>query len=492
MGGKGSGGQRTGAGRKSKAAIEHWLAGSKSRAGKPAARVTVDEFDAPNDLTTEERNVWLRLAPHAFKARTLTPGTEYQFVMLCRNILLERRIAGCRAGRRGEPSRDHPADRCGAGAVRAGADGQANDRRRTEGRGPVRCFRAGRNALMGERKAPRPVDRTQVKPPPPPAPPPKRYRMNPIDAYARDVDSGRIPAGKYHRLACQRHLRDRQREGTPAFPYRFDMAKAQRFASFVGLLKHYKGEWAGTPIQLQPWQLFILGSLFGWVHAETGLRRFRSTYFEVPRKNGKSTIAATAALYLAFFDGEPGAEGYTVATKRDQAKIVFADAKKMVESSGLKSRIGVRVANLHRTDTSCKLEPLGADHDSTDGLNPHLVVIDEWHAYKDRGLIDVMETATGARRQPVIFGITTAGNDPVSPCGDQHDYACKVLDGVLVDESLLTFVAHADLEDDWQAETTWAKANPNWNVSVKPDDMRALARKAANMPPRPPRSSRSA
>jgi hypothetical protein len=93
MGGKGSGGQRTGAGRKSKAAIEHWLAGSKSRAGKPAARVTVDEFDAPNDLTTEERNVWLRLAPHAFKARTLTPGTEYQFVMLCRNILLERRIA---------------------------------------------------------------------------------------------------------------------------------------------------------------------------------------------------------------------------------------------------------------------------------------------------------------------------------------------------------------------------------------------------------------
>jgi phage terminase large subunit-like protein len=306
--------------------------------------------------------------------------------------------------------------------------------------------------------------------------------MNPIDAYARDVVDGRIPAGKFHKLACQRHLRDRQREGTSAFPYRFDQSKADRFARFVSQLRHYKGEWAGQSIKLEPWQMFMLGSLFGWVHAQTGLRRFRSTYFEIPRKNGKSTIAATAALYLTFFDGEAGAEGYTVATKRDQAKIVFSDAKKMVESSGLKARLGVRVANLHKADTSCKLEPLGADHDSTDGLNPHLVVIDEWHAYKDRGLIDVMETATGARRQPVIFGITTAGNDPVSPCGDQHDYACKVLDGVLMDESMLAFIAHADPADDVWSEATWAKANPNWGVSVKPDDMRALARKAQNMP----------
>jgi phage terminase large subunit-like protein len=317
--------------------------------------------------------------------------------------------------------------------------------------------------------------------------------MNPIDAYARDVDSGRIPAGKYHRLACQRHLRDRQREGTPAFPYRFDMAKAQRFASFVGLLKHYKGEWAGTPIQLQPWQLFILGSLFGWVHAETGLRRFRSTYFEMPRKNGKSTIAATAALYLAFFDGEPGAEGYTVATKRDQAKIVFADAKKMVESSGLKSRIGVRVANLHRTDTSCKLEPLGADHDSTDGLNPHLVVIDEWHAYKDRGLIDVMETATGARRQPVIFGITTAGNDPVSPCGDQHDYACKVLDGVLVDESLLTFVRACGPRGRLASRDDVGEGEPELEcLGEAGRHAGAGAQGRQHAEPPPPRSSRSA
>jgi phage terminase large subunit-like protein len=139
-------------------------------------------------------------------------------------------------------------------------------------------------------------------------------------------------------------------------------------------------------------------------------------------------------------------------------------------------------ANLHRKDTTSKLEPLGADRDSTDGLNPHCVTIDEAHAMKSRGMIDVMETATGARRQPVINWITTAGNDPVSPCGDQHDYACKILDRVLFDETLFAFIAHADDADDWTDERTWRKANPNFGVSVKPADLRALVQKAIHMP----------
>lgn len=306
--------------------------------------------------------------------------------------------------------------------------------------------------------------------------------MSPIDLYAAAVVAGQIPAGKYHRLACARHQRDMARQGTPAFPYQFDYARAERFFTFAGKLKHYKGEWAGQPIVLQPYQQFRLGSLFGWVHAQTGLRRFRTSYNELPRKQGKSLEAAVVMLYGAFFDGEPGAEGYTIATKRDQAKIVFADCKKLVQSSGLKSRIGVRVSNLHREDLSAKLEPLGADYDSTDGLNPHIVCVDEFHAHKDRGLIDVMETATGARRQPIFFQITTAGDDPVSPCGDQHDYACKILDQTLVDETFFAFIAHADVDDDPWDERTWAKANPNWDVSIKPDDMRALATKAKGIP----------
>jgi phage terminase large subunit-like protein len=305
---------------------------------------------------------------------------------------------------------------------------------------------------------------------------------NDLDRYARAVVAGEIPAGKYHRLACVRHVKDRERENTPGFPYRFDLAKAERFFRFAEKLKHYKGQWAGQLIKLEPWQLFMTGSLFGWVHVETGLRRFRTSFAQVPRKNGKTLIAAIVLLYLTFFDGEMGAEGYAVATKRDQAKIVFNDAKKLVQSSGLKTRIKAMVANLHRDDTASKLEPLGADHDSTDGLNPNSVTIDEAHAMKDRGMIDVMETATGARQQPVINWITTFGDDPVSPWGDQNDYANKILEGVLVDETFFTFTTHADPEDDWMLPATARKANPNYGISVNPEDLAAKVLKAKGIP----------
>ena len=658
--------------------------------------------------------------------------------------------------------------------------------------------------------------------------------VNPLDAYARSVVSGQVPAGKYHRLACERHLRDRTREGTPGFPYRFDQAKADRLVRFAEKLKHYKGEWAGTRIHLEPWEQFVLGSVVGWLHVKTGLRRFRTAFNQIPRKNGKacavdtlvatpkgwarhgdlhrgdyvfgadgypkmvewvsehyegpcfevlfsggqsiiaharhewatertwytkrkkgppkglplplvetreiaatltggtrrdfvhrvrvsaalelpdvslpippytfgawlgdgssgsgtitfaddeiaarirsegvpcrarskkgratlyglttgdrsqrarnasvenslrclgvlhnkhipmlykraslrqrlellrgivdtdghcgshprastcgcyeivsvhaqlandiiellhtlglkatmnvdrarlrgedmgpryrilfyrhddqvahlsrkqsadsptiwkrrsrartivgcspcgstmvnclqveggtylvgehmipthnSLLAAIVLLYLAFFDDEPGAEGYAIATKRDQAKIVFGDAKRLVQSSGLKDRIVPRVSALLRDATASKVEPLGADYDSTDGLNPNVVIVDEMHAMKDRGLLDVMETATGARRQPLMFEITTFGNDPVSPWGDQHDYACKILEGVLDDESFFTFSTHADPDDDWASLETARKANPNYGVSVKPDDLAAKLRKAKGIP----------
>lgn len=314
---------------------------------------------------------------------------------------------------------------------------------------------------------------------------------NAIDAYARKVVAGRVLAGKYHRLACARHLRDRARAGTPGFPYRFDYAHAERFFRFAAQLKHYKGEWGPSPghpaehIRLQPHQLFRLGSLFAWRHVETGLRRIRTHYNELPRKQGKTLEAAIVALYITFFDGEPGAEGYCIATKREQSKIAFTDCKQLVLSSGLKTRIAgahEKHGSLHADRSASRLLALGADADSTDGLNPHLIIGDELHAMKDRDMMDVMETATGARRQPVFFQITTAGSDPVSPCGDQHDYAVKILEQVLDDETFFAFIAHADVEDDWRDERTWRKANPNYGISVKPDDMRALATKATHMP----------
>lgn len=306
--------------------------------------------------------------------------------------------------------------------------------------------------------------------------------MNPVDSYARDVMDGRIPAGKYHKLACARHLRDRGREGASEFPYRFDLAKAERFWKFAGKLKHYKGEWAGQFIVLRPDQLFRKGVKYGWVHVATGYRRFRNSYEEIPRKNGKSLEAAIETLYLTFFDGEPGGTGYCAATKRDQALIVFGDCKKLVQSSGLKNRLEVRAANISHEASSSKLEPLSADYNSMDGLNPSMVNIDEMHAHKTRGVIDVLETATGARRQPLVNKITTAGNDPVSPCGDEHDYACKVLDWALADETYFAFIASADSEDDWTLPATAAKANPSYGISVNPEDLAAKVAKAKGLP----------
>jgi len=308
-----------------------------------------------------------------------------------------------------------------------------------------------------------------------------------VDVYALDVVAGRVPAGKYHRLACVRHLKDREREDTPGFPYHFDWTQAARFLAFSRCLKHYKGrQFAGKQFEPSDCQVFRLGSIFGWRHTGTGYRRFTTAYNELPRKNGKTFEAAAVALYATFFEGESGAEGYTVATKRDQARRVFDDAKKMVKSSGLTSRIKASASNLHREETSQKLEPLGADADSTDGLNPHFIGTDELHAFKVRDLLDVMESATGSRVNPLHFQITTAGDDLVSPCGDQHTYACQILDGVLEDDpstlSFFCFIAHADEQDDPWDEVTWQKANPHWGISVEPDDMRKLAAKAMKMP----------
>lgn len=310
---------------------------------------------------------------------------------------------------------------------------------------------------------------------------------NPVDTYAQSVVLGGTPAGKYHRLACARHLKDRAREATPGFPYRFEWEQADRFLRFARKMRHYKGrQFAGKLFDPTPCQVFRLGSIFGWRHVETGLRRFTTAYNEVPRKQGKSFEEAVVAVYCTFFEGEAGAEGYCLATKLKQAHIGFDAAKKLVKSSGLSDRIKVNAANLHREATECKLEPLGSDSDTTDGLNPHFVGVDELHAFKVRGLLDVVESATGARLNPMIYQITTAGDDMVSPCGEQHEYACKILDGVLEDDpstlSFFAFIAHADEDDDPWDEATWIKANPHWGISVNPEDMRKLAAKAKNMP----------
>lgn len=301
--------------------------------------------------------------------------------------------------------------------------------------------------------------------------------VSPVTQYAEAVLSGEVVAGRLVRLACERHLRDLA-DGA-ARGLRFDEAEAERVIGFFRLLPHIKGEWAHETaggMELAPWQAFIVGSLFGWKRAD-GTRRFRTAYVEVARKNGKSTLAAGLGLWLSFFDGEPGAEVYAAATKRDQAKIVWGDARQMVlKTPGLRSRIRAFTGNLHAEASSSKFEPLGADADTLDGLNIHGAIVDELHAHPSRAVVDVLETATGARRQPLIFYITTAGYDRHSVCWGHHDYTIKVLEETYQDDTWFGFVAALDDGDRWNDASVWAKANPNLGVSVKPDD---LARKCA-------------
>ena len=303
-----------------------------------------------------------------------------------------------------------------------------------------------------------------------------------VTAYAEQAAARLISVGDQVRLAAGRHLSDLEHGHERGL--RFDAEAAAQAVSFFAQLPHVKGEWArgGGRLVLAPWQEFIVGSLFGWVRAD-GARRFRTAYIEVARKNGKSSLGAGLGLRLAFFDREPGAEVYCAATKRDQAKIVWGDARQMVvQTPGLRERVRAYVGNLHSERTGSKFEPLGADADSMDGLNIHAAIVDELHAHPNRKIVDVIETATAARRQPLIVYLTTAGYDRHSVCWQTHQYAGNVLAGTLLDDTFFAYVAALDEGDEWTDEGCWSKANPNLGVSVKLDDLQRKRDRALQVP----------
>lgn len=291
-----------------------------------------------------------------------------------------------------------------------------------------------------------------------------------VHEYALDVVEGREIAGKLVRQACERHFHDLETAEDRGFY--FDQAEAQRWLDFFSLLRHSKGEWAGQPFQLSRWQQFILGTVFGWLWEDDGTRRFKTAYIEIARKNGKTTFLAGFGLGGMLIDDEPGAEVYSIATKREQAKIVFDEASSMVKKSPALSRaVNPFKMSLAVDDTASKFEPLGADHNTLDGLNVHIGLVDELHAHKNPQLYEVIETATGARRQPLMVAITTAGSDQTSFCWEQHEYADKILSGVLEDDSFFAYIATIDEGDRWDDPNVWAKSNPNLGVSVKIDKL---------------------
>ena len=305
-------------------------------------------------------------------------------------------------------------------------------------------------------------------------------RVNNAVKYAENVLNGKIVACEWVKKACQRYFDDL--DNAEAKGFYFDEKAAKRALKFFSCLKHSKGEWAGTTFTLEPWQEFIIWNLFGW-HRADGFRRFRTAYLEVSRKNGKTTLVAGCGLYMAFADNEPGAEVYSAATKKEQAQISHGEATRMVSySSILKSKVRTFRNNLHCETTHSKFEPLGADADTTDGLNISGAIVDELHAHKTRDLLDRITTATGSRRQPLIICITTAGFDKNSVCWEQHSYTERILEGTVQDESFFGIIYTIDKDDRWDDESVWIKANPNLNVSVKLDDLRLKAKKAKEIP----------
>ena len=263
----------------------------------------------------------------------------------------------------------------------------------------------------------------------------------------------------------------------------YDIEAANRAVGFFrDCLTHVKGEKAGQPFELDNWQEAIVSALFGWKRQD-GTRRFRTAYIEIPRKNGKSTLCAGLALYLLFSDGESGAEVYSCAAEREQASIVFDIAAQMVQSEAVLrdcSKTFRKSIAIERTASSYKV--LSADAYTKHGLNASAIIFDELHAQPNRDLWDVMATSTGARLQPLTVAITTAGYDRNSICWEQHEYAERVRDGVIEDDSFLPVIYAAGKEDDFRVVETWKKANPAYGISIRDDYLEREAKRAAELP----------
>jgi phage terminase large subunit-like protein len=308
--------------------------------------------------------------------------------------------------------------------------------------------------------------------------------------WAREVVDGLRPACKWVRLACDRHFRDLDRaaagwhfEFNPELVDRNKKAfrPGHRICRFAELMPHIKGDWAarGERIRLEPWQCFVLMSVFGWVHRVTKKRRFRVADLFVPRKNAKSTIAAVIGNYMLAVDDEFGAEVYSGATSQKQALEVFRPAQLMARASPeYRSRYGVAVnaSNLSVLDRNSKFEPVIGK--PGDGASPSCAIVDEYHEHKTAELYDTMKTGMGARSQPLQLMITTSGDNVGGPCYVHQVELQKVLEGIVDDDGRFGIIFTIDVGDDWTKVESLIKANPNFGVSVDAEFLEGMLREA--------------
>ena len=331
------------------------------------------------------------------------------------------------------------------------------------------------------------------------APPPKAkaepsaYALS-AKRYAEAVVAKEILACEWVQKACQRQLDDLVRFKRKSSPYQFNPELVDRYGrpyrpadnlcAFIERLPHVKGPLASQLIVLEPWQVFILSTVFGWVKPD-GKRRFRRSYIEVPRGNAKSTLSSAVGLYMLAADREGGAEVYSLATTRDQARIVFGDAQTMARlSPGFRNRFSVNVGahNMHVLQSGSKFEALSAEGSTLDGLNIHFGCIDELHAHKTRTVYDVVDTGTGKRDNSLLWVITTAGSNRSGICFEVRSFVTKLLNRVLEDDSQFGIIYGLDEGDDWTHKDALIKANPNWGISVREEVLGPLQAKAMQLP----------
>ncbi len=287
--------------------------------------------------------------------------------------------------------------------------------------------------------------------------------------WAREVLRGKVPACRYIHQAIQRHFEDLAASRTKGYPYKFDQGRAEKKLKLIQLLPHTKGEWAFKRqlVSLEPWQLFGLACTFGWVRKKTGYRRFRESYWEVPRKNGKSVIAAGVGISMFCADDEFGAEVYSGATTEKQAWEVFRPARLMIKRSPMlmeAAGIEVNASNMNRPADGGRFGPMIGN--PGDGASPSCAIVDAYHAHDSAALYETMLTGMGARRQPLMFIITTAGANIEGPCYDKRRQVVEMLAGVVPDEELFGWIWTIDEGDDWTDPAVLAKANPNIGISV--------------------------
>jgi len=295
--------------------------------------------------------------------------------------------------------------------------------------------------------------------------------------YANDVVAGKIPNCKWVVLACKRFLNDLKRQNIADFPYIYSEEKADRAVRFMELLPHTKGKWASDnqKLILQPWQCFIECNIFGWVRKETGKRRFRMAFELIPRKSGKSIRVAARGIYLFAADGETGAEIYSGATSEKQAFEVYKPAWIMVSKlDGLRTKFGIEQSgNPKNPGTMFVMRDMSKFEvmigKPGDGASPHGAIIDEYHEHDSDHMVDTMQTGMGAREQPLLSVITTAGSNLGGPCYEMQQDMQRILEGVVVDETVFCIMFGIDDNDPWDSIDSIIKANPNYGISVFPE-----------------------